>query len=127
MKSGRPLTVLTVDDSEIVYKMLGTMFSSIKNVTWLGHAFSLNEAHTRLSAKKPQVVILDIHLKEENSFGFLEYISKHYPDTIVIMLSNIAIPPYRKKCKELGATYFLDKSTEYEKLSGILTSLSVSR
>ncbi|MGZ3864449.1 MAG: response regulator [Bacteroidia bacterium] len=122
----RPLTVLTVDDSEIVYKMLGMVFSETKNITWLGHVYYLEEAKTSLSEKPPHVVILDIHFKEETSFGLLEYIHRNHPDIVVIMLSNIATPPYRKKCKELGAAYFLDKSIEFEKLSGLLKSLSAT-
>ncbi|MGZ3865187.1 MAG: response regulator [Bacteroidia bacterium] len=127
MHSARPLTILTVDDSEIVFKLLSVVFTENKNFNWLGHAYTLEEAHSFLREKEPQVVILDIHIKESTSFGLLEYINKHYPDISTIMFSNVSSEPYRAKCKELGAAYFIDKSTEMEKLSGILKSLSVSR
>ena len=36
------------------------------------------------------------------------------------MLTNDPYPQYWEKCKALGADYFLDKSTEYEKVTRIL-------
>jgi DNA-binding NarL/FixJ family response regulator len=34
----------------------------------------------------------------------------------VIMLTNFAYVQYRKKCEEAGADFFLDKSSEFDKL-----------
>lgn len=126
MQSARPITILTVDDSEIIYGLLSEIFSEHENIIWQGHAFTLEEAHSFLGEKEPQVVILDINIKENTSFGLLEYISKHYPDISTIMFSNESATPYRTKCRELGAAYFIDKSTEIDKLSDILKNLSFS-
>lgn len=120
----KTLTVFTVDDSEIVYKIIGPLLVETKNITWLGHAFSLPDAYLQLSKKIPKVIILDIQLKEESGFELLEYLSKNHPAIVVIMFSNLSSIPYREKCKELGAKYFLDKSTEFEKIPEILTEIT---
>ncbi|MES2140351.1 MAG: response regulator [Bacteroidota bacterium] len=117
------LSVFTVDDSEIVYKIIGPLLLETKNITWLGHAFSLGDAYLQVAEKKPEVVILDIQLGVESGFEFLEYLSKNHPNIPVIMFSNLSSIPYRQKCKQLGAKYFLDKSSEFEKLPEILSEL----
>jgi DNA-binding NarL/FixJ family response regulator len=42
----------------------------------------------------------------------------------VIVLTNHPNEQYRKRCAELGATYFFDKSTESEKVTEVLRDLS---
>ncbi|HXD94714.1 MAG TPA: response regulator [Bacteroidia bacterium] len=121
------LTVFTVDDSEIVFKNMGIWLSENKNVTWLGHAFSLADAYKQIAEKKPQLVILDIQLKEGTSFDLLEYLGKQHPNTVVIMFTNKTTAPYRKKCEELGAKYFFDKSSEFEKIPQLLKTLLQSK
>jgi len=47
-------------------------------------------------------------------------IKKINRNTLVIMFTNYAHSIYRKKCKDLGADYFFDKSTESELLMDLL-------
>jgi hypothetical protein len=42
---------------------------------------------------------------------------------MVIMLTNYPYPQYRKKCLGLGADYFFDKSTEFEKVTELFKQL----
>jgi DNA-binding NarL/FixJ family response regulator len=39
------------------------------------------------------------------------------------VITNYPYPQYQKKCLENGADYFLDKSSEFEKIVGILQTL----
>ena len=39
---------------------------------------------------------------------------------MVIMLTNYPFEQYRRECAEAGADYFLNKSTEFEKINEIL-------
>jgi len=56
----------------------------------------------------------------------LEQIKKESGDIVVIMLTNHPLAPLRKRCMELGADYFFDKSTEFDKVSDVLKQLSAS-
>jgi DNA-binding NarL/FixJ family response regulator len=123
MQSETPLTIFTVDDSEIVYRNIGSIINQGKNSSWVGHAFTIADAYKQIAEKKPDIVILDIQLKEGTSFELLEHLTKNYPAMVVIMFTNIATEPYREKSKKLGAKYFLDKSTEFEKIPQILEEL----
>ena len=50
----------------------------------------------------------------------LETIKKDQPNPLVIMLTNFASDQYRQKCLRLGADYFFDKSTEFERITEVL-------
>ena len=117
------LKVLTVDDSQIVSDNLGEMLSDIQNVNWIGHAFTLSDAYLSIIEKNPEVIILDIQMKEESGFELLEFLRDKHPEIQVMMFTNLSYMPYRKKSMELGAKYFLDKSTEFEKIPEILTTI----
>ncbi len=65
---------------------------------------------------RPDVVILDIRMPGGNGIEVLREVKKMAPAPQVIMLTNFAYAQYRKKCKEAGADFFFDKSTEFEKL-----------
>ena len=114
------LKVLTVDDSTKIAQHLSRILSEIIYVEQTGHAYSLADAHRLISNTIPQTIILDIQLKEESGLDLLTFIHKNYPEITVIMLSNMAYPAYRSKCIELGAKYFLDKSTDFEKINEVL-------
>ncbi|MGE0635359.1 MAG: response regulator [Bacteroidia bacterium] len=117
------LKVLTVDDSQIVSDNLSEMLGEIKNVNWIGHAFTLSDAYLHIIEKSPEVIILDIQMKEESGFELLEFLKEKHPEIDVMMFTNLSYMPYRKKSMELGAKYFLDKSTEFEKIPEILTNI----
>jgi len=123
MQKVEQLTIFTVDDSEIVYRNIGSILTEGKNCNWVGHAFTIADAYTQIAEKKPKVVVLDIHLKEGTSFELLEYLSKNHPNIVIIMFTNISTEPYREKCKKLGAKYFLDKSADFERIPLILEDL----
>jgi len=41
------------------------------------------------------------------------------------LLSNFTHDQYREKCRELGADYFFDKSTEFEEVTRIIAELEL--
>jgi len=71
----------------------------------------------------PDVVILDIHMPGKNGMEVLKELKKFEPAPCAIMLTNYPYPQYRKKCADLGADYFLDKSADFEELFTVITQL----
>jgi DNA-binding NarL/FixJ family response regulator len=117
------LKVLTVDDSQIVSDNLGQILSELQHINWIGHAFTLSDAYLHIIEKAPEVIILDIQLKEESGFELLEFLRDKHPEIHVLMFTNLSYAPYRKKSIELGAKFFIDKSTEFEKIPEILITI----
>tara|TARA_R110000850_G_scaffold218852_3_gene344435 strand:- start:20285 stop:20653 length:369 start_codon:yes stop_codon:yes gene_type:complete len=117
------LNILSVDDSVTIAEHLKRLLNNIKCVTLTAHAFTIPEAMALMETERPDVVILDIALKDENGMEFLAYLKKKHTNVKVIMLSNQADLFYKNKSKELGAEYFLDKSYEFDRIPEILSKL----
>lgn len=114
------LELITVDDSQIIADHVSFLLTKLPWVKWLGHAYNLDEARELIASKNPTAIILDIQLKEESGLDFLAEIKENITGVDVIMLSNHESEPYRARSRELGANFFLDKSTEFESIPSIL-------
>lgn len=118
------MKVISVDDSETISNHIKTLLDSIDEITFSGHAFEVSEAIQLIETILPDVVLLDIFLREESGIELLAQIKNQYPTIKVIILSNHSEQFYKTKCKELGAYHFLDKSYEFDKLPHILAKLN---
>ncbi len=117
------MKVLIVDDSMIIRERLQAMLREVEHVEITGHAESYKEAMAAISTTFPDIVILDITMPGKNGIDLLLEIKTMMRPTVVIMLSNYADSYYRSLCEKMGADYFFDKSTEFEKVAEVLNSL----
>ena len=115
------MRIVLVDDSDIVRERLRAILNGVEIV---GEARDSLEAIDSIQELKPDVVILDIRLPNGSGIDVLQHIKESNPSTKVIMLTNYPYPQYRRKCLEAGADFFLDKSTEFDRLSEVLSQLN---
>jgi|SRR5664280_108059 len=118
------MRVLIVDDSKIVCDGLQQMLINIADVEIVGQANNGQDAIASISESKPDVVILDIRLPGLSGIDVLKDIRAKKLPIRVIMLTNYPYPPYREKCKELGADYFFDKVAEIEMIPNVITEFA---
>jgi len=116
--------VFIVDDSPVVRDRLATMISELPNVEVVGQADIAFEAIYSIRRLRPAVVVLDISMPGGSGMYVLETVKKDRPIPVVIMLTNFAHEQYRQKCLQLGADYFFDKSTEFERVTEVLRQIS---
>jgi len=116
-------TVLIVDDSPLIIDRLIDSLKDHETVKEILIANDYSEAVEKMSGKQMDIALLDIQLQGKNGIDLLKFIVKEYPDTKVIMFSNLSSNYYITLCKKLGAKYFLDKSKDFELVPGILTSI----
>ncbi len=114
--------ILLVDDSPLIIERLISMLEDLKihSLFCCGTVFEAREILTRLV---PDVVVLDINLSDGSGIDLLEMAKSQNPGTIVIMLTNKSGAYYRKLCKTMGADHFLDKSTDFEMVPGIIRNM----
>jgi len=117
------MKVLIVDDSELICQRLVDLLREFKEIKSVELAGNAEEAYASCSEVYPDVIILDIHLPGENGIKILEKIRKKNNIVKIIILTNFPYPQYRKKCMELGADYFVDKTTEFASISDILKTI----
>ncbi len=118
------VNVLLVEDSALVSHNLIEMLSGISGVDVIGLTVDEEEAIESFNALLPDVVILDLHLRQGSGFGVLAHIKKSHASVKVVVLSNYANESYIKRCMQGGADYFFDKSFQFFKVGDVLKRMA---
>jgi CheY-like chemotaxis protein len=116
-------TVYIVDDSQAVRERLIGMISEVEGVTLSGASGNPSEAVGAIRRLQPDAVILDIRMPGMSGIQVLREIKQDLRAPVVIMLTNYPFGQYRRECTEAGADFFLNKSTEFEKINEILARI----
>jgi DNA-binding NarL/FixJ family response regulator len=123
------LSIVIVDDSNLVRERLVKMLDAISGIEIAGQAANSQDALRVIQDKKPHIVIIDIKIPVENGIEVLKKIKKVNKAVIAIIITNYPFTQYRTNCYENGADYFFDKSNEYgeviETIENMVNSSSV--
>jgi len=111
--------VFVADDSPLVRERLISLLTELPNVEVVGQTGAAVEAIDSIRKLKPTAVVLDISMPG-GGMSVLETIKKEDQAPMVIMLTNFSNEPYRRRCFQLGADYFFDKSNEFDKVIQVL-------
>ncbi len=114
---------MIVEDSGIIVQRLYSMLSEVEFIKSIVHAKNGEEAITLLKLLSPELVLLDIKLPVMNGIEVLRHIKRDYKNIQVVMLTNYPNSQYKEICMELGADYFLDKSTDFEQIIKLMHSM----
>lgn len=117
------MKVFIADESAVVRERLIDMLSELPGIEIIGQAEDGLQATNLIEKLNPDVVILDIHMPGGSGIEVLRNIKKNEPVPLVIILTSYSYPKYRKKCMDLGANFFFDKSTEFEKVTEVCEQL----
>ena len=120
-------TFLIVDDSPVIRRRLVSMLSEIPGVKLVGEAAGAVEGAELIRNEQPDVVILDIRMPDRSGISLLEDIKNEPERPTVIILTNYPYSAYQKRCMELGASHFFDKSTEFTELETVVRELAQVR
>jgi DNA-binding NarL/FixJ family response regulator len=123
MKQRQTMTVFIADDSNAVRSSLKQILNDLPKVRVVGEASQARGLAETLLGLKPDLLILDIRMPGGNSFSILKEIKTAIPSTIIMMITEYAFDLYRRKCLELGADYFFDKSMDTERLINVIGQL----
>lgn len=105
--------ILLVDDEASVRSVLVEVLSEEFQVSQAESGAALRRAFEDV---QPDVVILDVNLKDANGLELLPLVKKRWPETEVIMLTGENTLSNALEAGRLGAYNFLSKPFENEKL-----------
>ena len=114
------MTVLVVDDSQVVRKSLVAHLRDVPAVAHVGEAADPASAREALHRLDPHVVILDLHMPGGSGFDVLREIRRGPAARLVIVFTNHSEPAYRKRCLEDGADFFFDKARDLPRVIEVL-------
>lgn len=112
------------DGSTLGLQRLLMLLDGKKELELVGYSPEVSASIVSIQTVKPQVVILDLNMRGRNGIDVLKTVKRELPETIFIVLTNAASDQYRIRCKELGAEYFFDKSTEISMIPATMEKLA---
>ena len=118
------LRVLLVEDSRLLAERLLELLATIPGTSTLGVVATEKDAIIAVRDMLPDVLILDLHLKQGTGFGVLRAMHSLDKYPAVVVLTNYALPQYRTQAQTLGAQYFLDKSCEFDRLPEVMQEIA---
>lgn len=116
-------TLLIVDSSLFIVERLVDMLKEVKFIDKILTATDYNTAVDILSREKAGIVLLDIQLPGKNGIDLLKHMVHHFPESKVIVLSNLVSDYYQKLCKKAGAFHYIDKSKDFDKIPEVILSI----
>jgi len=118
------LKVLLVEDSRMLAERLREALAMLDNVEVVATVADESGAVAAAREKRPDVIILDLQLKEGTGFGVLQRLGKTRP--IVIVFTNYMLPEYQRLATSLGVEHFLNKSVDYERLPQLIQEIGAA-
>jgi DNA-binding NarL/FixJ family response regulator len=124
MKTGKPLSVLIVDDSHLIRSRLCALVQEVSRVKVVQLCRDLPEAFQACDTVKPDVAVIDLRLPGGSGKQVLDYVKATLPSCVIIVLTSLVGADIRQSCLDTGADYFFNKATEFERVVEVLASLA---
>lgn len=103
-------TVVCVDDSDVVLKLLERMFNEESGYKVVGVARNGEEASKVIAEKKPDYVTLDIHMPVLDGVSYLEkYYNSTHPSVLIVSSVSREERDLALKALQLGAKDYVEK------------------
>ncbi|MDP4302015.1 response regulator [Leptothrix discophora] len=117
-----PIRVLLVDDHPLVRDGLIARLENVSDITVVGEAGQAAEALAQLAACRPQVVLMDIGMRETGGIELTAMLLEREPSLIVLMLTMHDGTEYVQRALAAGARgYVLKDSPSSEIVAAIRT------
>ena len=113
------LKVLIVDDSQVLREKLIEMLSKVPGLEIVAQAEGVYDAQRAMDELEPELVILDLQLRDGSGLDVLREAKRKHPTVKLVVFTNQPEMQYRQRCADLGADYFLCKSTDSKALIAI--------
>jgi len=125
MTQSPSLRVLLIEDSTLLAGRLIELVNRLPEVDLIDTVGTEADALDRISTGSPDVLILDLHLRQGSGFGVLRSLAlRTRPRPKIIVLTNFGLAEYRREAELFGVEAFLDKSREYFRLPSLLTGFA---
>ena len=124
-RSERVLRVAIVEDSRHIRERLVQLVEDNEAMRVVGEADTEESAVAICRETTPDAIILDLKLAAGSGLGVLK--TMRYATAArkpaILVLTNVPLPAFETAARALGADWFLDKSSEFHKLRGLLQGL----
>jgi DNA-binding NarL/FixJ family response regulator len=112
----RPITIMIVDDHVVIRSGLRMLIEHDQKMRVVGMAGNREEALERASTEKPDVIILDLLLGDDDALLFLPELCEASPKSRVLILTGVQNPDSHRRAIRRGAMGIVLKEHAAEQL-----------
>lgn len=115
--------ILLVDDHALVRAGIRSLLEAEARVVVVGEAASASEALAQLDALRPDLVLLDIGLREESGLDVAREARVRWPALKILILSMHASQEYVAEAIAVGASGYVLKDVAADELMDAIVTL----
>ena len=101
--------ILIVDDNSTFRETLKRILLSRFPSLHISEAQDGNRAIKKTEEKAPDLIFMDVRLREGNGFQLTRRIKAAYPEVVIIIITSYDSPEYREAAFDSGADFFISK------------------
>ena len=121
MASNRKITVAIIDDNRLVREALTAMLNRLPDV----RVISLDGDETTLpAAKKPQVLLLDVGLRDQDSLGLALALKTQHPESRIIVMDLLPVNEEIVEFVNAGVSGFVLKDASFDEFVATIRSVA---
>ena len=110
------ISVLIVDDHDIVRAGVGRLLADVNGINVIGEASSGEEAVQAAREKRPNVVLMDVKMPGIGGLGATRRMLKDNPNIKIIALTVCGEEPFPTKLLQAGAAGYLTKGSDLDEM-----------
>ncbi|MEY3324502.1 MAG: hypothetical protein RLZZ466_1437 [Bacteroidota bacterium] len=119
-------TIYLCDDHRIFVQSMEAFIKQDDTFDWVGSSFSVQEAKQDILLLKPDLILVDFHLKSEDGTELIRWMRQQVVSSKVVVLTMRSDGITRTACRKAGANGFFPKEMEaaslIESLKKVLAS-----
>lgn len=121
------ITVLIVDDHELVRAGIRSLLSSVNGIKVIAEASSGEEALKLCREKQPHVILMDVRMPGIGGLEATRKILRTCPDVKVIALTVCDEEPFPSKLLQAGAAGYLTKGSALDEMVQAIQSVHLGK
>jgi len=110
------ITILVVDDHDVVRAGVARLLSDIKGMKVIGEAESGEKAVRIAKEKRPQVVLMDVKMPGIGGLEATRKMLRNDPDIKIIALTVCGEEPFPSKLLQAGAAGYITKDSNLDEI-----------
>ena len=105
------IRILLIEDNQLLRDGIASVLENQKDIKILTVSKRYENLITKIARLKPNVILLDLGLRNRNSLTIVELVKKDFPDANIIMMDLAPVPADVNLFLKAGASGFILKDT----------------
>lgn len=117
------IRVCIADNQPVVHFGVKSYFKESTEISIVGHVGNYNMILDILKIRPIDILVMDLELDGLKSLNLIKYILKEFPQTKIIIFSNLSESVYAPNALKAGAAAYLHKSSKLETLGNTIVKV----